>query len=165
MSEPGGPTAPSLARWPRMLEHRLENVAPGAHMCAIYTTPTDRLGVLVAFFSGGLRHGEQCLYFADAERASELTRSLRALGPAASSVLDRGGMVAVTTREQYVRAGHFEPQAMFDLQAALTARAQSSGFSKFRIASEMSWVLGPDIGTERFLRYEALLNDSTLPET
>jgi PAS domain S-box-containing protein len=143
-----------------MLEHRLENVAPGAHICPIYSTPTNRLRVLVAFFGGGLRHGEQCLYFADPERASEVIQSLRALGLAAGTELDRGGMLAVTTREQYVRAGHFEPQAMFDLQQALTEHARSGGFSKLRIACEMSWVLGPDIGNKRFLQYEALLNST-----
>src|SRR5579859_2891959 len=96
MSEPGDPNARFAGLWPRMLERRLENVAPGAHICPIYRTPTDRLRVLMAFFGGGLRHGEQCLYFADAHLANEVAQALQALGSPARTELERGGMVVVT---------------------------------------------------------------------
>ena len=122
--------------------------------------PNDRLRVLLAFFGGGLRHGEQCLYFADAHLANEVAQALQALGSPARTELERGGMVVVTTRDQYVRNGHFEPQAMFELQDSFTSQARRNGFAALRIACEMSWVLGPDIGTERFLEYEALLNSA-----
>jgi PAS domain S-box-containing protein len=143
-----------------MLERQLEKVGPGTHICPIYTTPADWLRVLVAFFAGGLRHGEQCLYFADPERATEVAQALQALGAHARRTIERGAIVVITTREQYVRDGHFEPQAMFELQDALSRQARSSGFSALRVASEMSWVLGSDIGTERFLEYEAVLNST-----
>ena len=141
-----------------MLERQLENVGPGMHICPIYSTPTDRLRVLVAFFGGGLGHGEQCLYFADPDGADDVAKALQVLGADARRQLDRGAFVVVTTREQLVRDGHFEPQAMFELQETMAAQARSSGFSALRIAGEMNWLLGSDIGTERFLEYEAQLN-------
>ena len=162
MSESIELTARGAALWPRMLERQLENVGPGMHICPIYSTPTDRLRVLVAFFGGGLAHGEQCLYFADPDRADEVAQALHALGPPASTEVDRGALVLVTTRELYVRNGEFDPQAMFQLHATADERARSSGYSALRIAGEMSWVLGADMGNRPFLELEALLNE-TLP--
>src|SRR5713226_8709195 len=109
------PPRPAESLWPELLERQLENAVPGTHICPIYTNPTDRLRVLVAFFGGGLARREQCLYIADPDRAKEVAQALQALGPPASTEVDRGALLLVTTRELYVRDGHFDPQAMFQL--------------------------------------------------
>ena len=137
-------------------------MARGTHICPIYTNRSDRLRVLVAFFGGGLARGEQCLYFADPDRASEVTQALQALGPPVSTEVDRGSLRVVTTREPYLRDDHFDPQAMFQLHASVDEQARNSGYSALRIAGEMSWVLGADLGDRPFLELEALLNE-TLP--
>jgi PAS domain S-box-containing protein len=152
------PQRRDVALWPEILEHQLGHAPPGVHICPIYRSPAERLRVLLAFFRGGLHHGEQCLYFADPDRAAEVAGALEALGAQARTELERGALLLVASREQYVRNGHFEPGAMIDLQDAMTSRARSSGFAALRIAGEMSWVLGADIGSERFLEYEARLN-------
>jgi PAS domain S-box-containing protein len=162
MTAPLEPAARAESLWPDLLERQLENAGPGTHICPIYSDPADRLRVLVAFFGGGLARGEQCLYIADPDRATEVAHALQALGPPASTEADRGGLVLVTTRDLYVRNGHFDPQAMFQLHATMDERARRSGYSALRIAGEMSWVLGADMGTRPFLELEALLNE-TLP--
>src|ERR1700694_4822933 len=129
MIEPLKPVGRNAPLWPELLEHQLENFGAGMHICPIYSTPTDRMRVLVAFFDGALRHNEQCLYFADPDQANEVAQCLRDLGPSARAALDRGALVPITTREQFVRNGHFDPQAMFELQDALARRARCSGFS------------------------------------
>src|ERR1700687_3190204 len=160
MIAPPEPAARAASLWPDLLERQLENAGPGTHICPIYTNPADRLRVLVAFFGGGLARGEQCLYFADPDRAGEVTQAVQALGPPASTEVDRGGLKLVTTREPYVRRGHFDAHAMFELHAAMDDQARSSGYSALRIAGEMSWVLGADIGHRPFLKFEALLNET-----
>jgi PAS domain S-box-containing protein len=162
MTAPPAPSARAASLWPELLERQLENAGPGTHICPIYSDPVDRLRVLVAFFGGGLVRGEQCLYIADADRAGEVAQALQALGPPTSTEVDRGSLLLVTTRELYVRGGHFDPQAMFQLHATVDERARSSGYSALRIAGEMSWVLGADMGNRPFLELEALLNE-TLP--
>jgi PAS domain S-box-containing protein len=143
------------------LDRQLEILRTGAHVCPIYTSPAERLRVLVAFFRGALLHGGQCLYIADPERADELRRSLRELGAYAIDALDRGALIVVTTREPYVaQDGHFDPQSMLALHAAIAEQSRGAGYSELRIAGEMAWVLGEDIGTERFLEFEALLNEA-----
>src|SRR5207248_1314167 len=148
------------ALWPRLLDRQLEHLSPGTHLCRMYTSPPDRLRVLSAFFGGGLMHGEQCVYFADPVAAADVGRVLHALDLPAHAPIDHGGMVMVTTRSQFVRNGHFQPQAMFQLQDAMTRQARSGGFSALRIACEMNWVLGGDISTQRFVEYEAMLTST-----
>jgi PAS domain S-box-containing protein len=150
------------APWPEMLERQLENAQPGTHVCPIYRSPAERLRVLRAFFGGGLMRGQQCLYIAPPDQADELSQALRDLGPSVSTALDRGALVLVTARELFVRDGHFDPPAMLALHKTASQRARSSGFSALRIAGEMNWVLGADIGSQHFFEFEALLNE-TLP--
>src|SRR5229473_3498486 len=99
MSAPLEPPARAASLWPELLERQLANAGPGTHICPIYSNPSDRLRVLVAFFEGGLVRGEQCLYIADPDRATEVAQALQALGPPASTEVDRGSLLLVTTRE------------------------------------------------------------------
>jgi hypothetical protein len=162
MTAPLEPAVRAESLWPDLHQRHVGNPGPGTHICQIYSNPAERLRVLRAFFGGGLARGEQCLYIADPDRATEVAQALRALGPPTSTEVDRGGLQVVTTRELYVRDGHFDPKAMFQLHAAMDERARTSGFSALHIAGEMSWVLGADMGDRPFLELEALLNE-TLP--
>jgi Zn-finger protein len=70
----------------------LENATVGTHICPIYSSPAERLHVLVAFFGGALWRGEQCLHIADPDHANEIASALQALGPKARTELDRGAL-------------------------------------------------------------------------
>src|SRR5258708_24198396 len=51
---------------------------------------------------------------------------------------------------------------MFHLRAAADEDARRGGYAGVRIAGEMSWVLGADMGARPFLEFEALLNETLL---
>ena len=62
-------------------------------------------------------------------------------------------------QDTYLKSGAFDPQAMIDFLRSAQAQALTDGFSGLRVVGEMTWALGPEIGCDRLIEYEALLND------
>ena len=71
----------------------------------------------------------------------------------------RGVLRIVSQRDSYLRYGQFTPQAMIDFIRQQESAAVAEGRSGLRILGEMTWALGPGIGSDRLIEYEALLND------
>jgi PAS domain S-box-containing protein len=136
------------------LWQQLAGLGAGAHVCPLYETPGQRMGALVPYFQAGLARGEQCLYIADGASLDDL----RALGIGTDEDLARAALVLLTARETYLRHGRFDPDKMIELLTERLAAAHAAGFAGLRVAGEMSWALGSDIGSERLIEYEARLN-------
>jgi PAS domain S-box-containing protein len=136
------------------LWQQLAGLGAGAHVCPLYETPGQRMGALVPYFRAGLARGEQCLYIADDASVDDL----RAHGIGSDEDLARAALVVLSTRETYLRNGRFDADQMIELLSARLAEAQAAGFAGLRVAGEMSWALGSDIGSEHLIEYEARLN-------
>ena len=67
-------------------------------------------------------------------------------------------MGLLTERDAYLESGTFVPQAMIDFLRRAESQALADGFTGLRLAGEMTWALGPDVGSDRLIEYEALLN-------
>jgi PAS domain S-box-containing protein len=72
---------------------------------------------------------------------------------------EQGVLWMPTKEETYLQSGKFDPQAMIDFLRQAQSQALADGFTGLRAAGEMSWALGPEIGNDRLIEYEALLND------
>ncbi|HLZ29420.1 MAG TPA: MEDS domain-containing protein [Chloroflexota bacterium] len=142
------------------LVRQLENLQPGAHLCPIYRNPADKLRIVAPYLHAGVERGEKCLYIADAANVERL----RAHGLVSDADLARGVLDILTARDAYVRNGRFDPNLMLEFWAERLAAAQAAGFAGLRVIGETSWALGPDIGSERLIEYEARLNEF-LPAT
>lgn len=142
------------------LVHQLENLQPGAHLCPIYSRPAERLRIVVPYFHAGVVRGEQCLYIADDADVEDL----RAQRLVSDDDLARGVLVILSARDGYLRHGRFDADRMFEFWTERLAAANAAGFAGLRVIGETSWALGPDIGSDALIDYEARLSEF-LPAT
>jgi signal transduction histidine kinase/CheY-like chemotaxis protein len=140
------------------LEGRIVRLRQGDHLCLIYDRAAEQMAALVPFLKRGLVAGERCLYLADAGTTDLAERALASEGIDVDRERERGALVLLTRRDTFLRGGRFDPGAMTDLLRQAEQEALDDGFSGLRLASEMTWCLGAEPGTERFLEYEAMLN-------
>ncbi len=141
------------------LERQLTALAPGDHICLIYQSRDEQFAVMIPYLRDGLAQGQQCLYIADERSVEEVEEALRAAGVDVDAEEERGALRIATKRETYLRQGRFDPAVMLTLLHGATHEAVTRGYSALRVTGEMTWALGPEVGTERLIEYEALLND------
>jgi PAS domain S-box-containing protein len=141
------------------LQRQLAALRPGDHLCLIYESPEEQFAAVVPYIRDGLRRDEQCFYIADDRTVGEVTLALRAAGVDVEAEEGRGALRIATKRETYLRHGTFDPAAMVTLLHGATAEAIARGYTALRVTGEMTWALGREVGNERLIEYEALLND------
>lgn len=129
------------------------------HLCPIYDTHEEQLATATAFMRLGLERGEQCMYVATQNSASTVFEAMQAAGVDLQAALDSKAFTIATAHQTYLRTGHFDPDEMIEFLADTTRAAKDAGFSGFRYAAEMYWLLGGEVNSERILEYEARLND------
>jgi signal transduction histidine kinase/ActR/RegA family two-component response regulator len=140
------------------LEGRIVRLRQGDHLCLIYDRAAEQMAALVPFLKRGLAAAERCLYLAAAATTELAERALASEGIDVGRERERGALVLLTSRDSFLQGGRFNPGAMTDLLRQAEQDALDDGFTGLRLASEMSWCLGQEPGTERFLEYEAMLN-------
>lgn len=133
------------------------NLKPGDHICAIYGTG-EELAVMVApYLAEGLRRGERCWFLPAAEGVADVVRALTAHGVDVDLAVGRGALVLADSRAAYAARGNFDPEETLAVFGAAIEDALNDGFTGFRAAAEMSWVMDAEGGAERIVTYEALL--------
>ncbi|HWG91167.1 MAG TPA: MEDS domain-containing protein [Candidatus Thermoplasmatota archaeon] len=142
----------------RLLE-TLEAVQPGDHLCLVYETQQEQFAAAIPFLRHGLERGEFCVYIADDNNAAAVLDGLRAGGVDVEGTVASGALSVVTKREAYLKDGFFDPDAMISFLAARTEAAVAAGFTGLRVTGEMTWALGPELGVDRLMEYEAKLNE------
>jgi len=140
------------------LARQIAELKPGQHLCLIYEDAAQQMASVASFVKAGLARGECCLYAADADTTAELAAALAAAGVDVPRELERGALVLLTKRDTYLRGGRFEPEAMITLLHQALQDALAAGFIGLRATSEMTWALGPEVGCDRLVEYEARLN-------
>ncbi len=140
------------------LERQIALLRPGDHLCLIYEDAPEQMKAIVPFVEAGLRRGECCVYIADDDTTAGMATALAASGVDVPRELERGALVFLTERDTYQRGGAFDPEAMIELLRETLERALAKGSAGLRVTGEMKWALGPDVGCERLIEYEARLN-------
>jgi PAS domain S-box-containing protein len=140
------------------LEKQLANLKHGDHICSIYEKPGEQLGVIVPFIIDGLARGERCIYIVDDSTLDDVVQALRAAGVDVAHERQRGALWLLTPVDTYLRAGEFVPQAMLDWIRQAETDALADGFSGLRLTAEPTWSFGSELGCDRLIEYEALLN-------
>ena len=141
------------------LKLQLDALQPGDHLCLIYETPEEQFAAAIPFMQVGLAREEQCLYIADERTVDEVRDGFRAAGVDVEAEEERGALRIATKRQTYLKDGAFDPLAMVNLLRAATVEAVGRGYAALRCTGEMTWALGREVGTDRLIEYEALLND------
>jgi signal transduction histidine kinase len=140
------------------LEWRVARLQPGDHLCLIYRSAAEQAAALVSFFKAGLTAGERCLFVGHGTSARRLERALKDAGVEVDAELDRGTLVLLTRREDWLPAGRFDPGTMMDVLRQAEQQALDDGYSSLRASWNMTWVLEGTPGADRLLEYEAHLN-------
>ncbi len=128
------------------------------HLCVIYKTQEEQFAAAVPFLQAGLERGEKCLYIAaDDNAAAAVLEATRAQGINVEAAIKNRALTVKTTNETFLKRGYFDPEGMLSFLAECVSTAKAAGYSAFRPAGEMSWMLGAD-GGERWAEFESKLN-------
>jgi PAS domain S-box-containing protein len=138
------------------LELQLTQLKHGDHVCPIYESKAEQLAAAVPFIKQGLARNERCLLIVDDRTAEEIAEALAAAG--LDVARERGALWLPHNSVTYFRSGHFDPDDMIDFLRTTEAQALAEGFSGLRIVGEMTWALGPEIGNDRLIEFEVLVN-------
>jgi len=140
------------------LERRSARLRQGDHLCLIYHSAAEQTAALVAFVKAGLAAKERCLFVGHGTSGRRLGHALEETGLDVGAERERGALLLLTRREEWLPGGRFDPGAMMDLLRQAEQQALDDGFSGLRATWNMCWLLEGTPGADRLLEYEAHLN-------
>jgi PAS domain S-box-containing protein len=141
------------------LEREIAKLKQGDHICLIFETTAEQLATAVRFIIDGLARGERCLSIADDRSNADVVQAIAVAGVDVLQERQRGALRLLTWQDTYLRAGEFLPQAMIGFVRQAETEALQDGASGLRLTGEMSWVLATKSGRDRFIEYEAFINN------
>lgn len=139
------------------LERRIARLRHGDHLCLIYNSGAEKAVALVPYFKLGLAAGERCLCVGPPAAGRRLEQGLEEAGVHTGSEMERGALVLVTRREDWLPAGHLDLGTLLDLLRRAEQQALDDGFSGLRLTWDLPWMLENSPGAD-FLELEAQLN-------
>ena len=140
------------------LERRSARLRQGDHLCLIYHSAAEQTAALVAFVKAGLAAKERCLFVGHGTSGRRLEHALEETGLNVGAERERGALLLLTRREEWLPGGRFDPGAMMDLLRQAEQQALDDGFPGLRATWNMCWLLEGTPGADRLLEYEAHLN-------
>ncbi|MFL6232300.1 MAG: MEDS domain-containing protein [Thermoanaerobaculia bacterium] len=140
------------------LERRIARLRQGDHLCLVYRSAAEQTAALVPYLKAGLAAGERCLFVGHGTSGRRLEHALQEAGVDVQGECDRGALVCVTQRDNWLPGGRFDPGAMMDSLRQAEQQALDDGFSGLRATWNMGWVLEGTPGADRLIEYEAHLN-------
>jgi len=140
------------------LERRISRLRRGDHLCLIYHSAAEQTAALVPFLKAGIAAGERCVFVGHGTSARRVERALLSAGLDVNAECERGALLFLTQREDWLPHGRFDPGAMMDLLRQAEQQALDDGFSGLWATWNMSWILEGTSGADRLVEYEAHLN-------
>ncbi|WP_306211518.1 MEDS domain-containing protein [Actinoplanes sp. RD1] len=127
----------------------VDRLAPGDHACLTFSDGEERLDILAAFVSAGLRRGERVLCFTDAVDVDDLRAEFVQRG------VDAGAELSVL-RSDRLWGGGSGPDAatMVELLAGELQSALRQGHAGLRFTADMCWAARPQVNAEQLLVFE-----------
>ena len=113
--------------------------------------------MVAPYLAEGLRRGERCWFLPAQDGVAGVRQALTEHGVDVEGEVGRGALVFADSTAAYAARGNFDPEETLAVFGAAIEEALNDGFSGFRAAAEMSWVMEAEGGEERIVTYEALL--------
>jgi hypothetical protein len=129
----------------------------GDHVCGLYSSTTELAREVADFLAEGLRSGQRCWYVGAGGEMDLVRGALGQAGIDATADSRRGALNLTSGSGAYVVRGCFDPEATLNVFNDAIEQAYTDGFTGFRAAAEMSWVLDCEDGAHQVIVYEALL--------
>lgn len=128
------------------------------HICLIYDNDEQRRKIVSEYLAVGLRQGEKVRCGVDG-LAPEIIRSwLLALGIELPEDMENGALSIFQAKNYYMANGQFDPKGLIKGITPRYHQLIKNGYRGVRSTSEMSWALKCNVGVDRLLEYEVLLN-------
>lgn len=129
----------------------------GDHVCAIYSTTEELTEAVGSFLAEGLRSHERCWYVGNGHEMDLIRANLHRRDINVVAETKRRALQLISGDGAYIVHGTFNPEATMEIFNDAIELAYTDGFTGFRAAAEMSWVLNCPNGVHQVIVYEALL--------
>ncbi len=129
------------------------------HACLIYNTNEEQFRYIVPFIKIGLERGERCIYVVDDNSSQTVLDAMQKDGIDTDSAIKTGSLNIITKHDSYLKQGVFEPESMLQFLKESIDSAKAEGYKALRATGEATWLVHGYPGVERFMEYEAKLND------
>lgn len=131
------------------------------HICGFFRNPQEEYRVLFPFIKEGLARGDRTVQIVEPELRDEYRQQLRDAGVDVDEEERRGRLEVLSGSGLYLHEGRFDTDRM--LAAIRQSLSPVTGGSISRITGHGEWASEHWPGVERFLEYEACL-DEVIPE-
>ncbi|NLC54130.1 MAG: response regulator [Firmicutes bacterium] len=137
-----------------------KSVPVGSHICLFYRDQRRKNRMLLNYILAGIQNGEKVICLLDSMTKEELLDWIQ------REQVDTGGvdlnrsLFVARTQEVYYPDGVFVPEEMVARWRRFVAEAMAEGFSMLRVTGETDWLAQSIPGTERFVEYEMMINES-----
>ncbi len=129
------------------------------HIWAFFSTPEERLRVLLPFIEEGLACGDKIVHTVDPARRKEELDRLAAHGIDVVAATHSGRLEQRAWTETHLRDGRFDQDETLGFFEQLVRNARQDGFPLVRFVTHMEWALENKLGFDDLLAYEAKAND------
>jgi MEDS: MEthanogen/methylotroph, DcmR Sensory domain len=137
-----------------------EPAATGDHICALYTGPAERDGILIPYIRAALSSGDKCVCVIDSTEPADLLAAI-GLDPdtdLVSSLASRQ-LDLVRAADTTMRSGSFRPADMIGFWKAAIAGVMNSGrYRRVRAASETALSLRDLPDWRQVVQHESDMN-------
>ncbi|HTI15287.1 MAG TPA: MEDS domain-containing protein [Dictyobacter sp.] len=138
------------------VEGKSERIAPGSHICQLYSKVTEIPGVTARLLRVGLSRSEKCLFAAAPAQVKELCEELLKLQLDVDELIASGQLLLYEEREPFLANGkRFDPYFLLSSHQTFIAQALHEGWQAVRISIDMTWLAKDLATTEQILKYEA----------
>lgn len=150
--------APLPAAKPAPIPQATRRLRLGEHGCGFYSSEEDRRHHLGPYLREGLEGHEKVLHFVRNPTPEKLLGDFRAAGITAKPYLDRGQLEVVPVDRLLGTTGVFSAAAVADRILQAADKALEDGWTRLRIAGEMTWALGAAVDLAALVDYEQKLS-------
>lgn len=131
----------------------------GSHICLLYRTDEERDNIAVPFLKQGVGDGASCRYVVDDQTAEHLRKGLAAAGINVAGVEATGQLQILTAADTYLRNAPFNYREMLAFWDVVVEEVRSRKLPYSRCAGETAFLETKAPGLDRFMEYEAQLNN------
>jgi hypothetical protein len=141
------------------LDDDIAALPPGTHACVAYREPDERTRTVASFLRHGVRHGERCIYAAEAPARDAVAAQLHADGVCVDRLREQGALVLVDLTAVYLPRDQFSAERQAQTLAHLIDQAHADGFAGFRGVGEARYPIEDAVAPAALLAYEAAASD------
>jgi anti-anti-sigma regulatory factor len=132
----------------------VDQLQSGDHACITFSDEEERLDIVAAFVSDGLRCGQRVLCLTQALTPDAMTTAMLGRGLPVDAAARSGQLTVASSSEMFLADGRFAPDRTLEVLSGQIDQAERQGYDGLRVASDMGWALGPVSGVEQLVDFE-----------